>query len=242
MTTRSRDAAVIIEARMGSTRLPGKHLLPVCERPIIQHLINRMRKVNGVSEVIVATTTDAKDDILVDCLSKANIPFYRGSEKNVMLRVIEAAEKYKIHTIVEVTGDCPCIDINIVEAAIQTYDLNEVDYVTNNKYPQLPDGMDVQVFCIDTLKRSSKLTNKPDHLEHVTLHIKDNPKKFRTINLGAPYNLRKPKLRLTLDYPSDYTLLKNIIEHFGFDNMDYSIEDILDFIQKNEQNDRYHSA
>lgn len=208
----------IIEARMTSSRLPGKVLMEVLGKPILHYLVARLKQVHLLDEIVLATTTNSTDDSLVDFANNENIKCYRGSENDVMARVVGAAESVEADLIVEITGDCPIIDPNIIEQVIQTYINNNFDYVNNVNVRSYPDGMDVQVFSLNVLKKSLKMTNDILDHEHVTLHIRNHPEIFSHLNLVAPKNLWWPELGLTLDERSDFELLKKIIEYFSDNN------------------------
>ena len=152
-----------IEARMNSSRLPGKVLLKAGGIPLLLHLTNRLKKVKIIDDLIIATTKKIEDDVIVDFARSNNIKFFRGSENDVMSRVIGAAESLNADVVVEVTGDCPIIDTSIVEQIIKTYLNNNVDYVSNVHKRSYPDGMDVQVYSLKTLKKSSSMTKKKLH-------------------------------------------------------------------------------
>ncbi len=216
-----------IEARMTSTRLPGKVLLPVNGKPMLYYLVERLRRVKSIQEIVLATTVNETDDTLVEFAKTMNISFYRGSEDDVLERVIGAGESADADIIVEITGDCPIIDPLIVEQAIQIFLHNDADYVSNAIVRSYPDGMDTQVFRLETLKKSAQMTNSPPDREHVTLHIRRHPEIFRHINLVAPPDLHWPELGLTLDEAKDYEFLKTIIEYFGDANPYFSCREVI---------------
>ena len=220
-----------IEARMTSSRLPGKVLLPANGAPMLHHLVKRLRKVGPIQGIILATTVNRADEQLIRCANDMNIPSYRGSEDDVMVRVIEAAESVDADIIVEVTGDCPIIDPQIVEQTIQIFLNNDCDYASNCHIRSYPDGMDTQVFRLETLKKSAQMSHDVLEHEHVTLHIRKHPELFRHINLFAPPDLFWPELGLTLDERKDYFLLKSIIEHFGDENPFFSCKDVIQFLK-----------
>ena len=188
-----------IEARMGSSRLPGKVLLQVKNKSMLEILVERLRSVGIIDDIIVATTKNAKDDAIVQVCKKINVNFYRGSEDDVQGRVIGAAQFAKADLIVEITADCPIIDPNIIEQIINIYKFNSVDYVGNGKIRSYPDGMDTQVFSLNTLEKSYNMTDDKLDREHVTLHIRNNPEIFYQINVIAPPDIYFPELGLTLD-------------------------------------------
>lgn len=212
---------------MTSSRLPGKVLLPVLGRPILHHLITRLRAVQSINEIVIATTINSADDVLVTFAEKEKVLIYRGSELDVMARVIGAAEFGGADIIVEITGDCPIIDPDIVEQTIQMYLQHDAVYVSNAHVRSYPDGMDTQVFSLDTLKQSASMTRDPLDREHVSLHMRNHPELFSKVHLVAPPSLCWPELGLTLDEPKDYELLKKIIEHFEPVNPLFSCLDVV---------------
>ena len=220
-----------IEARMTSSRLPGKVLLQASGIPLLEHLVNRLRAVQSIDGIVLATTTNDSDDPLEEFARQMNINCFRGSELDVMERVIRAASSVNADVIVEITGDCPIIDSEIVEQAIRIYKYNNADYVSNAIIRSFPDGMDVQVFSLDTLVKSFQMTNSPLDHEHVTLHIRNHPEIFNHINLIAPPEMHWPELGLTLDEISDYNLLKFIIEYFEKINPKFTCLDVVRFLR-----------
>jgi spore coat polysaccharide biosynthesis protein SpsF len=221
-----------IEARMTSSRLPGKVLLQASGIPLLEHLVNRLLAVQSIDGIVLATTTNDSDDPLEEFARQMNINCFRGSELDVMERVIRAASSVNADVIVEITGDCPIIDSEIVEQAIRIYKYNNADYVSNAIIRSFPDGMDVQVFSLATLVKSFQMTNNPLDHEHVTLHIRNNPEIFNHINLIAPPEMHWPELGLTLDELSDYNLLKFIIEYFEKINPKFTCLDVVRFLRK----------
>jgi len=221
-----------IEARMTSSRLPGKVLLKVLDKSLLGYLIDRLKAVPSLDGIVLATTSNSQDDILANFAATENIMCFRGSESDVMARVIGAAQAANADTIVEITGDCPLIDPQIIEQAIQIFYANNADYVSNAHKRSFPDGMDVQVFSLDTLKYSASLTSDNLDHEHVTLHIRNNPEIFSHLHIIAPPNMYWPELGVTLDEQADYELIRKIIEHFGSSNL-FGCVEIIDFLKKN---------
>jgi len=220
-----------IEARMTSSRLPGKVLLPAAGKPMLHHLISRLRKVPLIQEIVLATTTNVTDDVLVDFAEKEGIACFRGSEKDVMSRVIGAAESVKADVVVEITGDCPIIDPEVIEQTIQIFLHNSCDYASNVVVRSYPIGMDTQVFRLDVLKRSFSMTNLSLDREHVTRHIRQNPELFRLIHLVSTQSLFWPELGLTLDEPKDYELLKRIIEYFDVRTDSFTCSEMIQLLR-----------
>jgi spore coat polysaccharide biosynthesis protein SpsF len=221
-----------IEARMTSSRLPGKPLLPAAGIPMLEHLIRRLRAVSSIDAVVLATTVNAADAPLVELAKRQGIAAFRGDEDDVMQRVIDAAASVNADVIVEITGDCPIIDPEIVEQTIRMFHAHHADYVSNALLRSYPDGMDTQVFRLDTLRRSAQMTDNPLDREHVTLHIRNHPELFSHVHLVAPPEIYWPELGLTLDERSDYELLKIIIEHFDAHNPLFSCLDAVRFLRQ----------
>ena len=224
----------IIEARMNSKRLPGKVLLPAQKISMLEHLVERLKTIKIIDQIVVATTVNSKDDEIVELCQKKEINFFRGSEEDVMGRVICAAEKYFADLIVEITADCPLIDPNIVDQIISIFLANKVDYVSNAIVRSYPDGMDTQVFSLKTLKTSYEMVYSDLEKEHVTLHIRNNPNLFSHINVIAPKNIYYPELGLTLDEKDDYILIKNIIDNLYPKDNFFSCLDIINYLNENK--------
>ena len=224
---RNEKIVATIEARMTSSRLPEKVLLPVLGRPLLHYLVTRLKVVPSIDEIVLATTVNATDDILAAFAKKEGIGCFRGSENDVMERVILAAESANSDIVVQITGDCPIIDPQLVEQTIRMFKANNAAYASNSLIQSYPDGMETQVFRLETLKRSAAMTSDSIDHEHVTLHICNHPELFSHVYLVASPEMHWPGLGLTLDEPSDYELLKKIIEHFGESNPLFSCRDVI---------------
>ena len=212
---------------MGSSRLPGKVLMRACGKTMLEHLISRLRKSESIQEIVLATTTNSHDDILVYASDQLGIKHYRGSEQDVLARVIGATHSVQGEVVVEITADCPLIDPQIVEHAIRTFVANRLIYVSNSHVRSYPDGMDVQVYPLSALEKSSSMTSRPLDREHVTLHMRNHPELFPPLHLVAPPECHWPTLGLTLDTPEDYELLKRILEHFHPFTDQFSCLDVI---------------
>jgi len=206
---------IIIEVRSTSSRLPNKHFYKINNKPILELMINRVKKIKGIDKIILATTKNKEDDKICKLAKKKKINYFRGSENNVTQRVLKSAQKFRLKTICTITGDCPIIDINLVNQLISTFldNFSKIDYARNSD--GLPNGMGCQIFKTQTLKKSySQIKDNLEEQEHVTLHIKRNPKKFRILNLKHPKKYFWPNLGVTLDELNDFKLLKKIILYF----------------------------
>lgn len=222
-----------IEARMTSSRLPGKVLLPALGRPMLAHLVDRLKAAPSIDEIVIATTVNPTDDVLVAFAEKVGVCAFRGSENDVMGRVLGAADSAGADVIVEITGDCPIIDPELVEQTIRVYLANSAKYVANSAIRSYPDGMDVQVFNCESLRLSESMTSAPLDREHVSLHMIGNPEIFPPIHIVAPPSLHWPELGLTLDEIDDYNLLRTVIEYFGDANPLFGCGEVIDLLRKN---------
>ena len=232
----------IVEARMSSTRLPGKVLLKVGKKNMLDYLTDRIKLVKNINKVIIATTTNPKDIKIVNWCKEKKISYFKGSEENVLQRVYLCAKKYNLEVVVLVTGDCPVVDHNIISQTLNTFLNNKADYVSNAHVRTYPDGMDVQVFSFRALKKSYQLAKSKLEKEHVPLNMRRNNTIFKAIYIMAPNNLHWPELGLTLDEIGDFELLKKIIKYFyNKKNYRFNCLDIINFIKKNPSLLRYNS-
>jgi spore coat polysaccharide biosynthesis protein SpsF len=174
------------------------------------------------------------DDQIQSLADQLGVSCFRGSEADVMGRVLQAAQSANADLIVELTGDCPIIDPSIISQAINIYIANNALYVGNAHVRSYPDGMDVQVFSVQTLYDSYQEVTTELEKEHVTLHIRNNPAKFKPIHLVAPEKLSEPNLGLTLDEAVDYELLTKIISHFHPDT-GFTCEDVINLLNHNNE-------
>lgn len=229
----SQRVVATIEARMGSSRLPGKVLMSAHNEPMLMHLVRRLRAVTAIDEVVIATTNNPADQVIVDFASSADVKYYRGSEDDVFKRVIEAGEKYGADVLVQITGDCPVIDPDLVDQTISTFFHNDVDYASNSIVRSYPIGMDTQVISMPVLKASYQLTDDPLDREHVSRYLWQRPDQYKFAHLVAPPSLCWPDLRLVLDELDDYTLLTRIIEELAVKNPTFSCFDTIQLLRAN---------
>jgi spore coat polysaccharide biosynthesis protein SpsF len=199
-----------IEARMGSSRLPGKVLEDICGKSALEWLVDRLKLCRTVDDIVVATSTSSSDDILAQWCSQHDITCFRGSEDDVLIRVIEAQRFMKSDIVVEITGDCPLTDPDVVDIGVETFLNNDCDFVTNCSVPSFPQGICVQVFRLADLERMGRESDDPVVHEHVSLLFYD-PEVYRVINLIAPGCWRLPDdCRTQLDYPEDLAFLREV--------------------------------
>jgi spore coat polysaccharide biosynthesis protein SpsF (cytidylyltransferase family)/predicted dehydrogenase len=217
-----------IEARMKSTRLQGKVLLPIMGKPMLELMIERLKYSKKLDGIVVATTVNPADDKIVDLAKKLKVGWHRGSDTDVLIRVLEAATKYRADLIVELTGDCPLVDPAMIDEMIECFQRSGIDYLANNTIKQLvPRGFDVQVFPQKILKQVSKLTGDPYDHEHVSLYIYEHPEKFKIEPWGPEKKLRRNDLRLTVDTVRDFELIKRVFHLLFVKKQNFSLADVV---------------
>lgn len=203
---------VLIQARQGSTRLPGKVMMELAGHPVLWHDLQRIRAAKEITDVIVATTVDPSDDPIISACNAWGAKVHRGSVEDVLDRFHGAAERYGSDVIVRVTSDCPLIDPDILDLTVRA--LKDNDYVTNVFDRNFPRGMDAEVFTRTALDRAHREATKPFDREHVTPYIREHAELFKTANVDMPDAYHFPEFRLTLDTPEDYVLFRRIYDEF----------------------------
>jgi spore coat polysaccharide biosynthesis protein SpsF len=224
-----------IEARMGSSRLHGKTLKEIAGKPMLGLLLERVKSCKTLNEIVVATTTDPEDIEIVKLADKMNVKSFRGSVDNVLDRVLNAARTYKADVIVELTGDCPLFDPEVIDRVVQTYLDNDYDYVSNNlKDKTWPAGTEAKVFSLNTLDEVNRLTTDKFDREHVSLYIYEHPERYRLFDVIAPPELRRPELRLTVDTKEDFELVESIYKALYKGGRIFTLKEIIQLLDKNE--------
>lgn len=200
-----------IEARMGSSRLPGKVLKDINGQPALWRLVDRLYRCRHVDDVVVATSISEGDDILAQWCEQRSIHCFRGSENDVLHRVVEAHRFMKSDLVVEITGDCPMTDPDVVDLGIETFLTHKVDVVSNcGNNLTWPMGQFVQVFTFDQLEEIDIVETDAVVHEHVSLFFYENPERYKILELLAPYRWREPAWRLQLDYPEDLEFQRQV--------------------------------
>jgi spore coat polysaccharide biosynthesis protein SpsF len=202
-----------IEARMGSSRLPGKVLADICGRPALGRLVDRLRACRMVDDIVLATSVSPRDHALEDWGRSEGLVVYRGSEDDVLERVVGAHRFMGSDVVVEVTGDCPLLDPDVIDLGVETFFANECDVVTNARVSSYPQGADVQVFRTDALADVEARISDPVVREHVSLYFYEMPSEYRIIHLIADRSQHRPELRLQLDYPEDLAFAREVYTH-----------------------------
>ena len=218
----------IIQARMGSSRLPGKVLMKSGNgMPLLYHVINQLRHCSKVKNLVIATTTNQEDDEIEKFADNNSVNVFRGSEKDVLDRYFQCAKKYSFSTIVRITSDCPLIDPQIVDKVIERFFSGNYDYATNTLIRTFPIGTDAEVFSFSALETAWKNAQLPSEREHVTPYLR-NKGNFKTINVENDTNISN--LRLTVDRIEDFELIKEILNNISINPI--HLEDILELFSR----------
>lgn len=205
----------IIQARMGSTRLPGKMMLDIGGKPAVQHVFERVRCAKNIHEVWLATTTNPADDTLVLWAKNFGVPCFRGSENDVLDRYYQTAKKAEADVVVRVTADCPLADPMVIDQVVGVFVHGGYDYVSNVHPPTFPDGLDIEVFSVGVLERAWQEATLHSEREHVTPYIWKHPEVFRIQNVSYQPLATSVDLshhRWTLDTVEDLEFIRRIMD------------------------------
>ena len=228
---------VIIQARMGSTRLPGKVLMNLGRSTLLDFQIERVKKAKNIATIIVATTLDSNDDEIEAFCNKKGIKCFRGSQNDVLSRYYNCAKDNNLDVIVRLTADCPLIDPEVIDQVVDLFFKKCVDYASNTVPPETslwPDGSDVEVFSFNALERANQKAVKKEDKEHVTfLFWKYNLNKFRTAQLQNLENWSN--YRFTVDYREDYEVLTLIYEELKSRGIFGYVREVVEIL--NERSD-----
>tara|TARA_B100001123_G_scaffold378781_1_gene447127 strand:- start:927 stop:1730 length:804 start_codon:yes stop_codon:yes gene_type:complete len=228
------EAICIIQARVTSSRLPGKILLQGYDKPLLLHTIERIKKSKLIKKIVVATSNLKMDEIIYKICKKNRINIFRGHPNDLLSRYYNCAKKYKANTIVRITSDCPLMDYKIIDKIIKKFYSSNVDFISNTHPPVIPDGFDIEIFNFKSLKKAFFKAKKNFQREHVTPYIWDNPKKFKIKNYDIFFkkNYYK-KYRLTLDYLEDYFVIWKIYNELYPKKKFFDLKDILLYLKTN---------
>lgn len=202
----------IVQARMGSTRLPNKVMKPINGVPMIELLLTRLAKCQRLDQIVLATSVDPRNQVLVDHVAALGFACEQGSENDVLERYVQAAESHGAEVVVRITGDCPLVDPQLVDDCILHFLQADVDYLSNTSPPTYPDGLDVEVVRLDALRRALQESTLPFDHEHVTPYVRESGL-FTTATYSHHENLSS--LRWTVDDPEDFEVITQVFEHFA---------------------------
>lgn len=227
-----KNVTIMIQSRIGSSRLPGKVLAKIEGKPMIWHVIHRIKQVEGVQKIVLITTRRKEDRTLLKIAKDSGIAGFTGPVNDVLKRHYECATYYHSDPIIRITGDCPLIDPKLIEKMLQFYLTHDYDYVSNTIKPTYPDGLDVEIFSFATLSKLNRLAkSKPDR-EHVTAYIRNNQNKFSIYNYENNNDLSK--YRWTVDQKEDLNFVRKIYSKMKPKTI-FTTKQVLYILNKNPQ-------
>ena len=223
----------IIQARMGSNRLPGKVMMNLIDKPVIDHVYSRVKKSKHIHETLIATSLNSENAELISYLSIKDYKHYQGSENDVLSRFIEIIDNLNLNeddSVVRITADCPLIDYEIIDLVIKKHLDTYADYTSNTVERTFPDGLDCEVIQVKTLKSLEKYELNESHKEHVTSYITENKSKFKIESLNN--DIDYSHFRWTLDYLEDYQYISWLYEKLYSTNNYFGYKEIIEFLSK----------
>lgn len=215
----------ILQARMSSSRLPGKVLKPILGIPMLQHQIARVQRSQRINQLVVATSDQDEDEAIAELCTRLGVACFRGSLDDVLDRYYQTSRHYPSEHVVRLTGDCPVADPEIIDAVIDEHLQSGADYTANCIVPTLPDGLDVEVFSRHALQLAWQEARLPSEREHVTLFLRNHPQRFKLADYHYPRDLSG--LRWTVDNPEDFALITAFYQKLYPQNADFGLNDIL---------------
>src|SRR3989338_7529202 len=220
----------IVQARMGSTRLPGKMTKEILGKPIVEYVFDRVRPSKRLTEIWLATTTDTSDDVLAEWAKNHGVKCYRGSMNDVLDRYYQTAKLAEADVVVRITGDCPLADCQVIDCVINEYltEYPKFDYVCNTQPPTFPDGLDTEVVSFVALEKAWQEARLSSEREHVTPYIWNHPEIFRLHNIVSPHDLSAQ--RWTLDTAEDLEFIRRIVAECQHRGVYCGLEEIMDII------------
>lgn len=237
MTPASDDAATclplaIVQARMTSSRLPGKVMLDLHGSPMITRQLERIERARMLSGVVVATSADASDDPLAEYLTAQGYSVLRGSLEDVLARFVRVIDENQPESIVRLTADCPLISPTVIDQIVETYLASDMDYCSNTLTPTYPDGLDVEVVRASVLRDLHASTTDRHEREHVTLGVYRHPETFTLCNYADPSGHNRSELRWTVDNADDFAFAVWVYGALFDFNPAFDYSDIVDLIER----------
>lgn len=215
----------IVQARLGSSRLPGKVIADLNGIPLLGHVLQRAKRISGVHQVVLATTSNIIDKQLLEIGERFEVYGFAGSENDVLDRVYQAAVQYRADVIIRMTADCPLIDPGVSSLVLDRFLLGDVDYVSNTNPPTYPDGLDTEVFSFQALAKTWREASLQSEREHVTPYIWKNPDQFRLANITGSHDYSH--LRWVVDEPADLEAVRYIYSQLGKSTSAFSWLEVL---------------
>ena len=217
----------IIQARMGSTRLPGKVLIDLAGDTVLARVVSRTRRAKSLNEIVVATSVLPADDVIVRECERLGVACYRGDEADVLDRYYQAAQQFAANIVVRITSDCPLIDPEVTERTIRAFREKNPDYASNTIVRTYPRGLDTEVMSLTALARAWGEARKPYEREHVTPYLVEHPSEFVLLSVTGDDDYSQ--CRWTLDTPQDYEFVQAVYEQLGAEAL-FSWRDVLDLL------------
>lgn len=224
---------VVLQARMSSSRLPGKVMMDINGKPMIHWQIQRILSSKCVDSLVVATSVDPSDDSLVLFLEENSINVYRGVLDNVLSRYIEVSERYAHDALIRLTGDCPLVMPELIDQMVDAFYEQDVDYLSNTLIPTFPDGLDIEIIRQGVLQNLNAFNLEPKELEHMTYGIYTRPETFKLSNFLNESN--RSQDRWTVDYQEDLDFVQAIYSHFLGRETKFTYKEIIEFLEENSQ-------
>jgi len=239
------NVLAIIQARMDSNRLPGKALMLLENKPILEHIIDSLRFSNFINKIIIATTNLSEDDVIYDLAKNLGVEVFRGDPNDVLSRFYKCAKLYDGEIVLRLTGDNPLVDPELIDQIIDISKTEKCDYVSNVLHLTFPYGYSpCEAINFKTLEYLYKNKTDPKTREHIVYYIKRNPELFNLKEVTAPKNLERPDWRLTIDYIEDYQLLSKIFSKLYVQDSYIQYKILVDFLDNHpnlkEINKKYH--
>lgn len=220
----------LVQARLSSTRLPGKVLLPLAGGPLLLRQIERVARAHRLDQIVVATSQDATDDPLVEVLGRAGIAVHRGPLADVLTRFVGALETWPADHVVRLTGDCPLIDAEVIDATVDLHLAQNADYTHNRYDPSgYPKGQDVEVISAAALRRTAREDHTPEAREHVTWAVRNAPDRYSVARLDPPVD--EGQVRWTVDTADDYEFVRQVYGGLYPANPAFSSDDVRAFVR-----------
>jgi len=222
----------IVQARMGSTRLPGKIMREVNGKPLIGYLLERLGRVKNIEQIVLATSVDPQNDLVEAFVRRQGLEVFRGEEQDVLDRFYQAAKVFNAEVVVRICGDCPLLAPEVVEQTVALFLEKDVDYVSNTLNRTYPDGLDVEVFSFAVLECAWKEARLPSEREHVTPFMTKSPDVSR---LNVSQETDHSDERWTVDLPGDLELITFVLNQLYPENPNFSLSDVLRLKDENPQ-------
>lgn len=224
-----------MQARVGSSRLPGKVLKEICGKTVLEHDVNRLKLVNNIDEIVIATTIEKQDEKIVDEAQRLGVKYFRGSESDVLSRYYFAAKENNADIVVRVTSDCPCLDYNILNDMINKYldEYEDSNYMSNTVERSYPRGYDAEIFSFKALEEAYNNAEKDYEREHVTPYIYDLNNNFKILSYKNSKDYSK--YRITLDTKEDFEVIRAIYKNLFNKKGYFLLNDVIEFLDSNPQ-------